>query len=335
MKRTWKLIGFLALFALLLVPVGSASAQGPNPDGGGQVIFGSNYTLESGDTFEGDLVVFGGNVTVEENATLNGDLVVVGGTITSSGEMAGDVVVVGGQVKLEDSAVVARDVITIGGQLDLAEGAVVEGEVINNVAPNIEFPDGRIPPVVPDVPAVPNVPNPSFSVDYNPFGDLFWVFFWAVIVSGFAMLIALFWQPQLERAGSLIVTQPLMAGAIGLLAVVLGLILFLTIIPPLIVAFAWLFGVVALGSEVGARFTKAINQSWSPVLGIGFGTFLLMLVGGGLGLIPCLGGLVQFFLGLLGIGGAILTWSGGRIIQLPGGAVYSQPKDSGQIPPVS
>ena len=113
---------------------------------GGQVIFGSNYTVESGDTFEGDLVVFGGNVTIEEDASLNGNLVVIGGTITSNGEMEGDVVVVGGQISLEESAVVAGDVVTIGGQLEQAEGATIEGEVVNNVAPDIVLPNGRIPP---------------------------------------------------------------------------------------------------------------------------------------------------------------------------------------------
>jgi len=334
MKRIFKFITLFALLALLLIPAGSVYAQGPNP-GGGRIIFGSNFTLESGDTFDGDLVLFGGNVTIEEKATFKGDLVVIGGTITSNGEMEGDVVVVGGQVNLEESAVVARDVITIGGQVDLADGAIVEGDIVNNVAPNIEFPNGRIPPVVPDVPAVPDIPNPSFNVHFNPFADLFWIFFWAVIVSGFAMLIALFWQPQLERAGGLIVAQPLMTGAVGLLALFLGVILFLTIIPPLIVAFAWLFGVVALGSEVGARFTKAINQIWSPVLTIGFGTFLLTLVGGAIGLIPCLGGLVQLLLGLLGIGGAVLTWFGSRTVQIPGTTVYTPPTDSSQVPPAS
>lgn len=334
MKISLKFITLIALFALLLVPTGAAYAQGPDP-GGGRVIFGSNFTLESGDTFDGDLVVFGGNVTIEEDATLNGNLIVFGGTIMSNGEMEGDVVVVGGQVKLEESAVVAGDVVTIGGQLERAEGATVKGQVVNNVPPNIEFPDGRVPPVIPDVPVVPDIPNPNINIQYNPFADVFWIFFWAVIVSAFAMLIALFWQPQIERAGGLIISQPLMAGAIGLLAVFLGLILFLTIIPPLIVAFAWLFGVVALGSEVGARFTKAINQVWSPVLTIGFGTFLLLLVGGAIGLIPCLGGLIQFLLGLLGIGGAVLTWFGSRIVQLPGTAVYTPPTDTNQIPPTS
>src|SRR5687768_13130029 len=99
MKITLKFMTLFALLALLLIPAGAAYAQGPNPGGGGQVIFGSNFTLESGDTFDGDLVVFGGNVTIEEDATLNGDLVVIGGTVTSNGQMEGDVVVVGGDRK--------------------------------------------------------------------------------------------------------------------------------------------------------------------------------------------------------------------------------------------
>jgi len=335
MKITLKFMTLFTLLVLLLVPTDSAYAQGPGPGSDGRVIFGSNFTLESGDTFDGDLVVFGGNVTIEKDATLNGDLVVIGGTITSSGQMERDVVVVGGQVKLEESAVVAGDVITIGGQLERAEGATVEGDVVNNVAPDFQIPNGRIPPVAPSAPGLPDVPRPNFNINFNPFAEVFWIFFWAVIVSAFAMLLALFWQPQLERAGSLIISQPLMTGAIGLLALFLGVILFITILPPLIVAFAWLFGVVAIGSEVGARFTKGINQVWSSVLTIGFGTFLLMLVGGALGLIPCLGGLVQFLLGLLGIGGAMLTWFGSRTVQVPGVTVYAPPKDSGQVPPAS
>jgi cytoskeletal protein CcmA (bactofilin family) len=335
MKITLKFITILALLVLLLIPAGSAYAQGPNPGGGGRVIFGSNFTLEKGDTFEGDLVVFGGNVPIEEEAVLNGDLVVIGGTVASNGQMEGDVVVVGGQIRLEKSAVVARDVITIGGQLERAEGATIKGDVVNNVAPDFQIPNGRIPPQLPGVPVVPDVPNPNLNIQFNPFAEAFWIFFWAVIVSAFAMLISLFWQPQIERAGSLIVSQPVMTGAVGLLALFLGVILFITVLPPLIVAFAWLFGLVAMGSEVGARFTKAINQVWSSVLTIGFGTFLLLLVGGAIGLIPCLGGLVQLLFGLLGIGAAVLTLLGSRTIQLPGATVYSPPRDSSQIPPVS
>lgn len=334
MKKTiFKLFTLLILATLLLVPTSAAYAQGPNPGNGGRVIFGENFTLAKGDTFNGDLVVFGGNVIIEENANLNGNLVVIGGTIKSNGETKGDVVVVGGQANLEKSAHVTGDVVTIGSQLARAEGANIEGDVVNNVAPNVTLPNGRIPP------AVPNVTRPDFHVNFNPIVQVFWIVFWAMIVSAFSMLLTLFWQPQIERTGKAIVSQPLMTGAIGLLSFFVAVILFLTIIPPIVAAFAWLFGVVAIGSEVGERFTKALNQTWSPVLTIGFGTFLLMLVGGSIGLIPCLGGLILFLLGMVGIGGSVMTWFGVRPPQMPVMPVLTPPADSStgseQLPPAS
>lgn len=338
MKKTFKFLTLFLLLAMLILPTRAAYAQGPNPGDGGQVIFGSNYTIESGDTFEGDLVVFGGNVTIEEDASLNGNLVVIGGTIKSNGETKGDVVVVGGQVSLEGSARVTGDVVTVGGQLEQAEGANIEGEVVNNVAPDIVLPSGRIPPTVPDTPNPPDILGPNININYNPVAEVFWIFFWAVIVAAFSMLLSLFWQPQIERTGTVIISQPLMTGAIGLLAFFVAAILFLTIIPPVLVAFAWLFGVVAIGSQVGERFSKAVNQVWSPVLTIGFGTFLLMLIGGAIGLIPCLGGLVLFLLGMIGIGGSIITWFGVRLPQVPAMTVYSPPTPppgSSQVPPAS
>ena len=326
MKIKFRILFLFILSALFLMPTGPAYAQGPNP-GGGQVLFGTNYTVESGETFEGDLVVFGGNVTLEEDATLNGNLVVIGGTITSNGETKGDMVAVGGQINLEDAALVSGDVVTVGGQLQQAEGAEIAGEIINNVAPDFSLPPARIPPTAPAVPVVPDVPRPNFNFSFNPFAEVFWIFFWAVIVAAFSMLLSLFLQPQLERTGKVIVSQPLMTGAIGLLAVVVAAILFLTIVPPVLVAFAWLFGIVAMGSQVGQRFAKAANQVWTPVLTIGFGTFLLMLVGGAIGLIPCLGGMALFLLGMLGIGGSIITWFGVRLPQVPAVTIYTPPAD--------
>src|SRR5215213_122865 len=301
MKKTiYKLLTLFILVGLFLLPTRSAYAQGPNPSDGGRVIFGSNFTLEKGDTFNGDLVVFGGNVSLEEDTNLNGNLVVIGGTIKSAGDTKGDVVVVGGQINLEKSALVTGDVVTIGSQLTRAEGAKIEGEVVNNVAPNITFPNGHIPPTGPDAPIIPNVPSPNIHINYNPFAQVFWIGFWAVFVAA---------------------------------------ILFLTIIPPIVAFFAWLFGVVAMGSEVGERFTKSLNQTWSPVLSIGFGTFMLMLVGGAIGLIPCLGGLILFLLGMVGIGGAVMTWFGIRQPQALAMPVFTPPSDSstgsGQLPPAS
>jgi cytoskeletal protein CcmA (bactofilin family) len=338
MKLIFKIFVLFMLFGLLLMPTGSVYAQGPDPGSGGRVIFASNFTLESGDTFDGDLVVFGGNVTIEEDAHLNGDLVVIGGTIESNGETSGSVVVVGGQITLDEAARVTGDVVTIGGQLEQAEGAEIQGEVVNNVAPNITIPSGRIPPPEPESPSVPTPPEvvpPNINIHFNPFAEFFGIIFWGIGAAAFSMLLALFMQPQITRTGTAIVTQPLMTGAIGLLTVVVAAILFLTILPPILVVFAWFFGIVALGQEVGERFTKAINQEWTPVLTIGFGTFLLVLAGGVIGLIPCLGGIVLFLVGLIGIGASVITLFGVRPIQIPALTVYTPPTDSGQVPPAA
>jgi cytoskeletal protein CcmA (bactofilin family) len=336
MKLIFKIFVLFMLFGLLLMPTGSAYAQGPGPGSGGRVIFASNFTLESGDTFDGDLVVFGGNVTIEEDAHLNGDLVVIGGTIQSNGETSGSVVVVGGQITLDESARVTGDVVTIGGQLEQAEGAEIQGEVVNNVAPNITIPSGRIPPPEsPSVPTPPEIVPPNINVHFNPFAEFFGIIFWAIGAAAFSMLLALFLQPQITRTGTAIVTQPLMNGAIGLLSVVIAAIMFLTILPPILVVFAWFFGIVALGQEVGERFTKATNQQWTPVLTIGFGTFLLVLAGGVIGLIPCLGGIILFLVGLIGIGASVMTLFGTRPIQIPALTVYTPPTDSGPVPPAA
>ena len=131
-KITLKLFTWFVLVTLLLVPTTAAYAQGPNPGNGGQVIFGRNFTLAKGETYDGDLVVFGGNVVIEDDAQLNGNLVVVGGTIKSNGETSGDVVVVGGQVDLQKAALVSGDVVTIGSQLTRAEGAKIHDQVKEN-----------------------------------------------------------------------------------------------------------------------------------------------------------------------------------------------------------
>jgi hypothetical protein len=64
----------------------------------------------------------------------------------------------------------------------------------------------------------------------------------------------------------------------------------------------------------------------------GLGTFLLVLVGGLVGMAPCLGGLVQFFVGLLGVGGALMTWFGNRTIFQPAASASPAPD---QAPPAA
>lgn len=353
MRFKTNLMRIVLLLTLLLLPTSTALAQSP---GGDVVLFGQNYTLESGEKLDGSLAVFGGNVNVEEDAKINGDvaliggnlsilgdadgdIALIGGNLTISGKIDGDIVIIGGQALLSETAVVNGDISTIGGNVEKEPGAEVNGNITNNAPPTIDAPE------IPNVPNVPNVPNtpeaPEVNVSVNPFWNVAGKFGQAVLVALVGMLLTLFLQPQLERAGTAMTRQPVIAGGYGLIAFIIvpvaAVIMAVTLIlipVSLLVIFlvmpaVWLFGMVALGQEVGDRFTKAINQSWAPVLSNGFGTFLLVLVTGLVGLIPCVGWLPSFLVTLIAIGGVVMTWFGTR--NAPG----SPPLSVVDVPPTS
>jgi len=333
MKIKFRLTHILLLLTLLILPTRSVYAQSP---GGDVVLFGQDYTLKSDEILNGSLAVIGGNVLIEEGAKVNGDVAVIGGNITINGDIDGDMAVIGGnvliaatvdgniaiigsQASLTKTAVVNGDIATIGGNVEKDPGAKITGDITNNAPPSIEAPQ------VPSVPAQPNQPSsPDVNVSFSSFWNIAGAFGRAIVVACIGMLLTLFLQPQLDRTSDAIVRQPFAAGGFGLLTViaapvaVLIMTLTLILIPvSLLVVFlvlpaVWVFGMAALGQEVGIRFTRAINQSWAPVLSTGFGTFLLMLLAGLVNLIPCIGWLPAFGVTLMGIGGVAMTWFGTR-----------------------
>ncbi|MFM8425483.1 MAG: hypothetical protein ACKOBL_09925 [Chloroflexota bacterium] len=329
MKKS-TLTRILLLLALLIIPTASIHAQTPNNED--VVLFGQNYTLEEGKTLNGSIavfggnieiqkdaevngsiVIFGGNITFAEETTINGDVAVFGGNVTVTGEVNGDIVLFGGQALLESESKV-RNIATFGGQVTQQEGATVTGEITNNAPPEI------------DRPTEPNLPNPDIpnvDVSINPFWNVMSKLGRAVLLAVIGMLLSLFLQPQLDRTATTITRQPFVAGGYGLLVFValpvalIIMIVTIILIPVaaiavLLVPLAWLFGVIALGQEVGERFTKAINQVWAPVLSTGFGTFLLMLVLGFMEIIPCVGWLPSALVTLVSVGAAVMTWFGTR-----------------------
>ena len=352
MKTKFKIITFLLLLALLLLPTGSVYAQGPGP-GSGRVMFGTNVTIESDEPFDGDLVLFGGNVTVGVSAELNGDLVVIGGNIVSEGSLNGDVVVVGGQIKLEETAVVSGNVVLVGGQIQRAEGAEIKGDLVNNVAPQIDIPNGRVPPLVPEIPSVPDVPAvpsiPSLpsvpgvvNVDFNPFFEFGRVFATSLLMAFLGILVALFFQERLNKVSHAVIAQPLMVGGIGILSIIVCLALFLTVIPVVALVFAWLFGVIAIGQEIGERFANAVRQDWAPVLTTGLGTFVLTFIVNSIQslnnfswVVGCFTWVIPVTIGLLAIGAVVITRFGAQAVQSPAMNVYSPLADPGQVPPAS
>lgn len=320
-----KLLSFFLLLALIFAPIQSASAKGLAD---GKVIFGDTYTLKSGETLNGDLVVFGGSANIEEGAKVEGNAVVIGGSLVVNGEVAGDVAVVGGAVTLGAESHVRGNLSTVGAMLTRTEGSQVDGEIFNTATSWQDRENGTQTPL-----PTPTVP-PSVHINFQPFWSVANVIGQALALGILAMLVMLFLAPHTQRVGQAIVGQPVIAGLLGLLTVVLAplalvlLIITILLIPVALVAviaiaLAAVFGWIAIGLEIGERFTKAIKQQWHPSLAAGLGTFLLALVANIIGLIACVGWLAPFLVTMLGIGGVIMTRFGARPAESPVAATAS------------
>ncbi len=324
MKILAKFTTLLILATLLFLPLQAVYAQGID-DG---PFFGESVTLESGETFSGDLVVFGGSVTIEQDATVTGSVVLVGGSLVTDGEVRGDMVVVGGAVSLGASAHVVGNLFAVGAPISRAEGSRVDGGVLNNPKkPSVATPEVIVPP---------EVPQPAALVDgaVNFVGNLFSLFFQSIGFGLLAALLVLFLPEQTRRVGEAVPAQPAWAGAMGLGSIllfitalvalalfsVLIVTMFLTI--PMIIAIsvifaaAVVFGWVGLGTEIGLRLAAALKTEFPLPLSAGLGTFLLHLGANGFGLIPCFGWVVPTLLSLVSLGAVFLTRFGTRPLSI-------------------
>ena len=286
MKTVLKFASVFLLVILLFLPLQPVGAT--NGASEGQVIFGQSFTLKSGDTMNGDLLVFGGSATIEKGATVNGSTVLFGGNLTVNGTVNGDVAITGGSITLGPAAHVSGNLTTVAASLDRAEGSLVDGQIYNTATSWIGTGEnGNLPqlpvsrPVVPVIPAIKLSFQPLLSV-LNGIGQ-------SLGIAILAMLLMLFLAPHADRVAHAIIAQPLTVGGLGLLtvivapiAVVLSVVtlILIPLAPIIVIALvaAGVFGWIAIGYEVGQRFTKAIHQNWHPAFSAGLGTFALTLV---------------------------------------------------------
>lgn len=328
MKHAVRILSVLAALALLLSTASPAHARGLM---GGEVVFGNTYTLESGQTQNGDVVIFGGVGLIEEGATINGALVLFGGSLSVNGAVNGDVVVFGGATTLGSSARISGDVVTLGSALQRDAGAVVSGQVITNTgSPDFEQlpPDASVPNT-PQVPPAPQVSTPLREA-FNPVGQALGIFFRALALGFLALLVTLFLPRQTDYISNAVVRQPVLAGGLGLLTVVVFpiVLLLLTItillipvafLAALALAVAIVWGWLAIGMEVGQRLMSMLKVEWPLPVGVALGTFLLTLAVDTVGSIPCIGWIAPAMVALLGLGGVLMTSFGTRVILPPEG----------------
>ncbi len=328
MKKRF-LFAAAAVLLLLALPATAFAQTGT----GDQLIFGGSYELESGESLNGSLVVFGGSVTLESDSSVIGDVVIFGGNISMDGQIDGSLVIVGGNATLEGNAVVTGDLITPGGHVTREEGSQVFGQVITNVQMPLDLVVPRV--IVPEVPVpdAPRIETPRASIGFNPFWWAIGVLFRTVAFAALAVLLIMFMPTQTKRAASAIVAQPVLAGGIGLLTLVVGVPVFL-ILAAVVIAIlaitiillpvsllgvlvtalavvglgvAVLYGWITIGMEVGLRLGQLVKRDWPEAVAAGLGTFVLSALALVLGQVGCIGWILPVGLSSLGLGGVILT----------------------------
>lgn len=332
MKRKLVLASLVLILAFAL-PV-SAFAGGLQE---GRVVFGGTYTLHSGETLDGDLAVLGGAAILEQGSTVDGDVIILGGNLEANGEIDGDLVVIGGNANLGPNTVVRGDAVTFGGNVNTGN-ARIEGEQVSGEGLDfpLDFRWGR------DI-ALPLRSFTGFRVSTQArvLGYLFQCFMLAAL----AVLVVIFWPNPTGRVASAVVDQPVVAGGLGLLTIIVAPILLIllmiticlipvSIIGLILLVVAAVFGWVALGLEVGQRLAKALNQEYQPVVAAGLGTLVLSLVVNGIAFIPCVGWLVPFLVAALGLGGVLLTRFGAQAY-IPATPVAPPPDEASlvEVPP--
>jgi len=293
----------LALIIFGMFPITAFAASQP------EVVIGNTYTLESGKMLNDDLFVLGGTVNLMSGSTVNGNLFILAGNVQAAGTINGNVTVLGGTVNLASTLVVNGNLTSAGTAINRDPGAQIHGQVNTNVnTPVIVMPGGT---------RIPNLTG-NFDPFFRVVGFFLRLFFWALA----AMVMAMFIPDHLLRVSQTALAQPLISGGLGLLTIIIVPIILVllaiticlipvSLIGVLIMVIAWAFGLIALGLEVGKRISVMFKQVWHPAIAAGLGTLLLMSVLSGLeAIIPCVGWIPKFLVGLLGLGAVLLTQFG-------------------------
>ena len=304
MKSILRTMVVLCAFAALAFPH-LALAQGNTPED--RTVLGGTYTLAAGEALN-NLDVVGGEVILMNGSRVE-QVYLYGGRLTVNGAVQGDIHAYGGELILGNTATVAGDVDVIGGHLSRAVGAKVAGEVSTSALTPFNF-------------RLPHIRTPLWTVTGTPadeaFSRIWWLGVQTIGLTMLAVLVVLFAPRAAERAGNAAFSRPWEAGGLGLIVAI--------VTPPLLIGFALTiigipmvvvlvvlagvlltFGWIALGLETGKRLAHALNVNWSLIADAGLGTLLLSLVANSISFTPCVGWIVPTVIGLIGMGGVMLT----------------------------
>ncbi len=282
----------------------------------------------------GSLIAAGGDVQV--NAPVAGDVIAAGGMVRVNSTVGGKVVLAGGRVDLNGT--VARNAIATGGEVVFGPGAKVgrDAEVSAGTFTNQGAVNGTLGVQAGTFTNSGTAGTVRYEETGNrPAGNRT-PFELPGVLGGLGALIAtiaavisllvtlgylilgLLLLAIVPAAASAVETRvrdsPIPAFAIGLAAliaaVILGVILFVTIVGVPIATFGWLF-VIAGVMVAGLVVSLALGRLIAGKTGLGDNRYALFIIGfvilNVLYLIPFLGGLVKFVVVCLGFGAIVMA----------------------------
>ena len=310
MKNIPRLLVLFAVLAFCLTTNVTAFAQTPTQEPGtdylgDKVVIGDTFRLEDGDTLTGDLVIVGGTAIIENGSRVDGDIVLTGGTITINGTVDGDAVFISGVANLGDTAVINGNLVTVGTSLSRSPMAQISGDV------TVKTPSANEPNNTKIVPSV-------FSLTDNPLAKILEVTFISLTLATFAAIIGLLLPKPIQRVANTLEKEAGASIGIGLISIICATIAFLimcvtiilipiAVLALLLVMLAYIYGWFIVGYEIGVRISKLFHSSWSIPIASGVGVFLLSLVAGIAGLIPCLGAFICFIIASFGLGAVVIS----------------------------
>lgn len=289
MRRTSWLLA--ALLALLLAGCGERGVVG------GTLILEGPHTYTRGQLLQGDVVLLNGQLFLDEGAQIDGSLHVLEGSARVDGTISGDVTVLGGVLSLGPDAIVRGDLsVGGGGRANRAAGSTVLGEVSTGLA-------------------LPEVREPASQ---GIGGWLLDVLLQAAVLVPLALLAAHFTPRPLDRVRRAVARYALVSGALGALAFVVLLSLFvlmaftIILIPVSVLGLFVMFVAVVYGEIAFALVAAewlAARMGWARrrPAAIALGTLLFVLLLNLLNLLPVIGAPVVLLSFAVGLGAVLLT----------------------------
>ncbi len=315
MKNLYRLL-FILIIALSITAFVPASAYAQAQIGGDSpIVFGQNYTLNTGQTIK-NLLIFGGNAVIMQDSTVTGNIAVFGGNLNISGTVQGGITAFGGNITITDTGVVIGTINAIGGNRFISPNARV-GQVTTNFGqiqiPTVVFPFGQ-------------------SVFFNPAISFVGAVFISLIMAALAVVIALFLPAPTTNIARTITGEPIISGGVGILTIIIAPVIFIVLavtilLLPLALLFflvfivTLLFGWIALGLAVGDRMAELFSTRWAIPVSAGIGTLVLTLVGalvlaitgGNFWTLCCIGVPVVLLLNMVTLGGVVSSRYGSQV----------------------